>query len=176
MNRIYLKGDRIYFQVNDTGFFKHYAYSEIKVSYSNGRYYFTRGQNNVVHSDLFANILDKDGAAFTTKEDFELSISQEDQVLGRAIHRLVAANSTNDTLIKTGKTEYYGGIYTNDTAAEIFVKYYNKATAPTVGTDIPVLTLNIPANQTLVVDLEKPIVFENGLGIGASLGVADTDT
>lgn len=173
--RIYYIGNLIYFQVDATGFFKAYPREKTILSFSNGRYYF-EFDKKIVHSSLFSEILDRNGNPFTSQETFELSIASEDAVSGYAIHRVVSAASTNATLIKSGPTKFVGGIYTNDTAGELYVKYYNKATAPTIGTDIPVLTFSIPANDSKVIELDNPIDFPLGLGLGMTGLAIDNDT
>jgi hypothetical protein len=53
--------------------------------------------------------------------------------------------STNATSIKTTAGTLYCLNVTNKTAATIYVKLYNKASAPTVGTDVPVMTIPVAA-------------------------------
>jgi len=64
----------------------------------------------------------------------------------------------------------------NNAASPRFVKFYNKATAPTVGTDTPVITLQLAASSTLSIDYFAGIPFSLGIGIGAVTGVADNNT
>lgn len=95
------------------------------------------------------------------------------------ISKLIAAASTNSTLIKTGATRLVGGVVTNTSATIKYIKFYNKATAPTVGTDVPVLTLGIPALTTLpITDMltGAGLQFALGAGFGLTGAAADTDT
>ena len=92
------------------------------------------------------------------------------------IHRLVAAASTNSTLIKAGPGELSGFVLINPSAAVKFVKFYDKATAPTVGTDTPIMTVLVPAGDTVILPAIDRVEFENGLGLGITGAAADNDT
>lgn len=66
-----------------------------------------------------------------------------------------------------------------DGAAARYLKLYNKATAPTVGTDTPVIVIPIPAGQVVKIDGgSNGIRFGTGTGIGWALtaSAADSDT
>lgn len=54
--------------------------------------------------------------------------------------------TTNASLVKPAPGALLEVSLTNNSAAAKFFKLYNKATAPIVGTDIPVLTIGIAAN------------------------------
>lgn len=58
-----------------------------------------------------------------------------------------SAASTNATSSKATAGSLFEISATNMTASAKYLKLYNKATAPTVGTDVPVLTITIPANS-----------------------------
>lgn len=95
---------------------------------------------------------------------------------------LNSAATTNGALIITG-TSGVSSIYaTNTGAAVAFVKLYNKATAPTVGTDVPEMIIPVPAAVSGVPGVANiaagvpPLRFALGLGIAITGGVADTDT
>lgn len=57
---------------------------------------------------------------------------------------LIAANSTNATSVKGSAATLFSCQLANNSTNIAFLKIYNKATAPTVGTDTPVKTLIIP--------------------------------
>lgn len=59
---------------------------------------------------------------------------------------LNAAATTNATSSKASAGSLYEISAANMSAAIKYLKLYNKASAPTVGTDVPVLTIPIPAN------------------------------
>lgn len=78
--------------------------------------------------------------------------------------------------IKGSAGQVYGWIICNNATAPRFVKFYNKATAPTVGTDTPVMTIELPASSTGQYANSFGIAFATGIGIGATVLVADNDT
>jgi len=64
-----------------------------------------------------------------------------------------------------------GFIANNKNAATLYVKFYNKATAATVGTDTPLLTIGV--GPTVVCGAEK-FVFEDGISFPLGLSLAAT--
>jgi len=85
--------------------------------------------------------------------------------------------STNGALILTGTSGVNAFYASNTGAAAAYVKLYNKATAPTVGTDIPEMVVTIPPNgQVELTPGFNGYRFALGLGIAITAGVADTDT
>jgi hypothetical protein len=98
---------------------------------------------------------------------------------GHSISRTISAASTNATNVKGSAGQLYGYIVSNVNAAARYLKFYNKATAPTIGTDTPVLTVCIPGNTAGVtghVEFANGIAFSAGIGFGLTTGVADSDT
>jgi hypothetical protein len=95
---------------------------------------------------------------------------------------LNSAASTNGALILTGTSGLHAFYATNTGATAAFVKLYNKATAPTVGTDVPAMILSVPAAVSGVPGVcTLPIGFNGfrfalGLGIAITGAVGDTDT
>lgn len=94
--------------------------------------------------------------------------------------KLISAATTNSTLIKSSTGNLYFLSVSNVNAAVRYLKVYNKATAPTVGTDTPIFTFLIPGNTAGAgSNLCIPTIginFSLGLGIGITTGVADSDT
>lgn len=78
--------------------------------------------------------------------------------------------------IKGTKGKVYGYHIHNSSAQKVWVKLYNTAGAPTVGTTTPYLTLGIPTGDTVAVEFSKGIPFSSGIGIGATTGAADNST
>jgi hypothetical protein len=99
---------------------------------------------------------------------------------GLSISRTLSANNTTGINAKNVAGQVYGWTITNINAAARFVKLYNKASAPTVGTDTPVITLAIPGNTAgagmVAADFSCGITFGTGIGYGITTGVADNDT
>jgi hypothetical protein len=90
--------------------------------------------------------------------------------------------TTNGALILTGASSVSALYATNTGAAAAFVKLYNKATAPVVGTDVPQMIIPIAAAVAGfpgVAELKpgfNPYRFPLGLGIAITGAVADNDT
>jgi hypothetical protein len=80
-------------------------------------------------------------------------------------YTLNSAASTNAVSVKATAGNIYLVVLSNPTATPAYFKLYNKATAPTVGTDVPVITLLSPANSTNIYDFAV-------LGVRFTLGVA----
>lgn len=89
---------------------------------------------------------------------------------------LATAATTNSTVLKVGTGSLYELTISNTTAAPVYVKLYNKATGPTVGTDIPISTHLIPANADVTLEF-GPIGkrFAAGIALATTAGIAATD-
>lgn len=94
-------------------------------------------------------------------------------------HKLTSAATTNATLVIAAQHVICGGYVRNRAASERYFKIYNKATAPTVSTDVPVLTFGIPAGGALnISDAVGPLGVKLGAGIAYAItgAYADSDT
>jgi hypothetical protein len=95
---------------------------------------------------------------------------------------LNSAATTNGALVLTGTSGLHAFYATNTGAGAAFVKLYNKATAPVVGTDVPAMILPVPAAVGGVPGVANLAIgnqgfrFALGLGIAITGGVADNDT
>ncbi len=93
--------------------------------------------------------------------------------------KLISAASTNATSVKASAGQVYTILATNLNAAVRYLKLYNKASSPTVGTDTPVMTLAIPGNTAgagFVLDTGgMGIAFATGIALALTTGVADSD-
>lgn len=102
-----------------------------------------------------------------------VAASSSAAVSGATTTRLNSAATTNATNVKASAGRLYKWLLTNTSAAAKFVKFYNKASAPTVGTDLPVLTVTVPANATVA--FSDPIGWSFATGIGFAITGAVTD-
>lgn len=89
--------------------------------------------------------------------------------------------TTNGALVITGTSGLAFLHATNIGATPVFIKLYNKATAPVVGTDIPEMIIPIPAAVSgypgsVTITSFIGARFALGLGIGITGAVADNDT
>ncbi len=93
---------------------------------------------------------------------------------------LVGTNSTNATLVASGRRKLTMLSASNVNAAACYVKLYDLAVGPTVGTTVPVLRILVPgstAGGTVVLSIpDDGIEFKNGIGFATTTGVADSDT
>ena len=88
-----------------------------------------------------------------------------------------SAATTNATLVRTGSANVIQITASNINAAIRYLKIYDKATAPTVGTDTPILTIPIPATGIVnLVGSESGINVSLGLGLAITAAAADSDT
>ena len=92
-------------------------------------------------------------------------------------YNVVTASSTNAAVVKASAGALFELTVSNVTATPVFVKFYNKTTAPTVGTDVPVLTVPVAANTTVPAQFGTVGKrFATGIGIAVTAGAAATDT
>ena len=92
-------------------------------------------------------------------------------------YTLNSAATTNAVAVKASAGTVYAVAVTNTSAAVKYLKIYNKATAPTVGTDVPLIT--IPIAPTAIANItwaDKGLRFATGIGIATTTGIAYTDT
>lgn len=90
--------------------------------------------------------------------------------------------STNGALILTGTSSVHSLWATNEGVSPAYIKLYNKATAPTVWTDIPEMIIPVPAASWWVPWVANPNMwfipfrFALGLGIAITRNAVYTDT
>lgn len=96
---------------------------------------------------------------------------------GLSISRVISAATTNATSAKGSAGQVYSIMASNTNASARYLKLYNKASAPTVGSDTPVMTILIPPNSSGVVgQWPHGIAFGTGIAYAITTGVADADT
>lgn len=92
----------------------------------------------------------------------------------------VAANTNNSTSVKGSAGVVYSVQVYNNSATIAYLKLYNKATAPTCGTDTPVKVIGIPGNTSLGGNNVSfgggtGAAFGTGIGICIVTGIANSD-
>lgn len=93
-----------------------------------------------------------------------------------ATSRIVsAAASTNATSAKTAAGNVYAINGYNAAAAVKYLKLYNKATAPTVGTDTPVMTLALEPTRSFQFYFASGYYFSTGIAYALTGAAADAD-
>lgn len=109
----------------------------------------------------------------------EQIVSKPDIEKGLKSYRLISAATTNATLVKAAKGQVYGWHFSTIDATPVYVKIYDLAVAPTVGTSVPKLTIMVPGNAAGAVSevsFDQGIEFLNGISFATTTGVADADT
>ncbi len=94
-------------------------------------------------------------------------------------YKLNSAASTNATSLKGGAGQLGYVTVINTNAAVRYLKFYNKASAPTVGTDTPVQVFPIPGNTAgagLTINFGAGAEFTTGIAFALTTGAADSDT
>jgi hypothetical protein len=88
-----------------------------------------------------------------------------------------SAATTNATSAKASAGNVHQIIAMNTTAAVKYLKLYNKASAPTVGTDTPVLTIPLEVSNRLVqINLaDGGLYFSTGIAYALTGAAADAD-
>lgn len=94
---------------------------------------------------------------------------------GALVKKVISAATTNATVVKASPGVLLSLYVTNTNAADRFLKLYNKATAPTVGTDVPVMTINLHENSAESWTIPAGINFSAGISYAITTGVADAD-
>ena len=95
---------------------------------------------------------------------------------GLTVSSTIAAGSNNATNLKASAGNVYFVQGCNTTAATArYIKLYNKATAPTCGTDVPTFRLLVPANSCITANLQVGYAFGTGIGFCMVTGAADSD-
>lgn len=85
--------------------------------------------------------------------------------------------TTNATVVKATAGTIWSLVVSNVNAAKRYLKLYNKATAPVVGTDVPVLVVPLPAEEVVSINLgSNGMRLGTGIGIALTTGAADSDT
>jgi hypothetical protein len=109
------------------------------------------------------------GAQFTNVPDSTVGAS--------TTNHIISAASTNATVVKASAGTINLIVVGNTGAGNAFFKIYQKATAPTVGTDTPVATILIGPNQTVEIPC-GPHGWRITTGIGYAItgGAAVADT
>lgn len=87
---------------------------------------------------------------------------------------LNSAASTNGALIIAGTSNVSSFYATNEGATVAYVKLYNKATAPTVGTDVMEMIIPVPAAAAGVPGVANPNIGFHGFRFALGLGIAIT--
>lgn len=94
---------------------------------------------------------------------------------------LSAAGTTNATSVKASAGNVFKIVGVQVNAAARYLKLYNKASAPTVGTDTPIWTFYLPPTAVGggLFNLDfgaQPLYFSTGIAYALTTAAADADT
>lgn len=88
---------------------------------------------------------------------------------GTALYTLNSAATTNAQSVKASQGTLMSIQVNNASAGARWLRIYNKATAPTVGTDVPIVVIQLPGSQS------KEISFTDaGLNFSAGISISIT--
>lgn len=90
---------------------------------------------------------------------------------------LTSAATTNATSVKASAGNLMEASIFNATAATIYLKFYNKASAPTVGTDVPIMTIPVVAGALWAAEFGRfGKRFTTGIALAITGAAVATDT
>lgn len=95
---------------------------------------------------------------------------------GHSVFARITTADTNAAVVKASAGLVSSVVIGNVSGVQCWVKLYNKATAPTVGTDVPVAWCYAGNNTQTVAKFDPPINFSTGIGIGIVQNPATADT
>jgi hypothetical protein len=95
---------------------------------------------------------------------------------GATSSRVKAAATTNATSLKASAGQIYSVDIFNNAAYAVYLKLYNKASAPTVGTDTPIWTIPVAAGGGFCREFPRGKTFATGIAYAITKLEADTDT
>jgi len=104
--------------------------------------------------------------------------SHDRLVKPNATSRIISsAATTNATSAKASAGNVHLITGRNTSASVLYLKLYNKASAPTVGTDTPVMTIPLPATSAFpTIEWPNGYYFSTGIAYAITTGSADADT
>lgn len=89
---------------------------------------------------------------------------------------LSSAATTNATSVKASPGNVFKIVGNNTVASKRYLKLYNKASAPTVGTDTPLETIVILASASFDFSFTAGMYFSTGIAFAITGAAADADT
>jgi hypothetical protein len=94
---------------------------------------------------------------------------------GLTLANAISAATNNSTNVKASAGQVYFVKVCNINAAVRWLKLYNKASAPTCGTDTPVMRILAPVNSCTVQPIPVGATFGTGIGYCIVTGATDAD-
>jgi len=94
---------------------------------------------------------------------------------GLTFSHLITAATNNATSLKATAGQVYGACVYNNTTYPVFLKFYNKASAPTPGTDTIVFNVPAQAGTERCFQTEEGAAFATGIAYAVTKGITDAD-
>jgi hypothetical protein len=147
-----------------------------------------QGTNLTIFEAKLSECTDSNGSAFTVNSFLSFAslyfgavslTTNNTGVNGATPYKLISTSSTNANVIKASGGNLYTIVAIGLTSTVRYLKIYNNATSPTVGTDIPLMTIPIPANTQgagVSIPFSVGVNFPLGISIAITSGSADSDT
>lgn len=88
----------------------------------------------------------------------------------------LSTSTTNSTLVQGTPGQIGSIIIGNQNSSAFYLKLYDKATAPTCGTDTPVHSILIPTSTDFDIPFPFPLNFIRGIGFCITSGIANNST
>ncbi|WP_437314751.1 hypothetical protein [Sorangium sp. So ce385] len=88
-------------------------------------------------------------------------------------HNIGLSNSGQN--VKSSAGQVFGWHLANTGSSAAFVKLYDMAGTPTMSSDVPAVTLCVPAGQVTSAEHTNGLAFTNGIAIAATAGSADNN-
>lgn len=129
---------------------------------------------DVYYDTVSGNLYEQAGSAWTQIANIPVGGGGGDEMPSSYFH-LVAASGTNAHVVKAGAGVLTGWFMSNEAPYAVYVKLYDKATTPVVGTDTPVQTIQVQAGQPVPFPFGSGITYNNGIGVAITLGMADSN-
>jgi hypothetical protein len=115
-------------------------------------------------------------------QDFSLTLAELAAFVGggsmsaSSTYKVIAAAGTNAANIKAAAGLVTGGFITNNASYPVFVKLFNKATAPVPGTDTPQDTFGVQAGTSVPIPVPSGgLTYSTGIAIAITKNMADSD-
>jgi hypothetical protein len=91
---------------------------------------------------------------------------------GLTTYTLISAATNNAQSVKATAGQLYAYQLFNNGASPVYVKFFNKNSAPAVGTDTPVKTVMVPAGGGANMEWTNGVAFAAGIAICCVTGIA----
>jgi len=161
------------------------ATASIGATSANGVWFGTLGGFNYVRARLTAytsgtasvvGYLLREPVSFANNANTSQFIVGGATASGVTLYTLNSAASTNAATIKSTGANVYGLSVMNTSAATKYVRLFNLTTAPTVGTDVPIMVVAVPATSSKEILYVPALRFGTGLAVAITGGAAATDS